>query len=297
MHRRHFITAGAVTAAAGVLEPRILFASEKPTVVMAENIDYRELVRETITQLGGMARFVKPRDNVVLKPNISWDRSPELGANTNPIVVTTLIELILEAEARSILVFDRPCNDPRMSYQNSGIGPAVEAISDRRVRIMHVEDRHYVNTKIPKGKVLKEWLIHREAVQADCIINVPVAKHHGLTQLTLGLKNNMGFLGGNRGRIHMSISQKLADLATILPTKLTVIDATRIMLRHGPQGGSPDDLRVIHTLVASADPVAVDAVATTLFDKPHDAIDTTVKAHEMGLGEIEPTKMNIIRIS
>ncbi len=296
MHRRTFITATAATAAVGVLEPRTVFSTDKPKVVIAKNTDYRELVRETIARLGGMSKFVKSRDNVVLKPNISWDRSPELGANTNPTVVTTLIELILEADARSVLVFDRPCNDPRMSYLNSGIGPAVEDVNDRRVRLIHVEDRHYANTKIPKAKALKEWLIHRDALQADCIINVPIAKHHGLTQLTLGLKNNMGFLGGNRGRIHMSISQNLADLATILPTKLTVIDATRIMLRHGPQGGSLDDLKILHTLVASADPVATDAMATTLFDKPPDAIESTVKAHNMGLGEIDPEKMNIIRL-
>jgi uncharacterized protein (DUF362 family) len=297
MHRRTFLATTAAAAAAGIINPRHIFGSTGSRLITAEHTDYRELVRETIKRLGGMSAFIKPGDTVVIKPNISWDRKPEYGATTNPLILTTLIDLAVEADARSVLVFDRPCNEARSSYINSGIGPAVEAMTDRRIRIMHVEDRHFVKTKIPRGVVLKEWPIHREALQADCYINLPIAKHHGLTGLTLGLKNNMGLLGGNRGLIHADIDRKLADLATIVPTKLTVIDATRIMTRHGPQGGSLDDVKVMNRLIATADPVAADAFAATLFDQKPESLQSTVNAYKMGLGEIDLDKMDIIRMS
>ncbi|MBN1880376.1 DUF362 domain-containing protein [bacterium] len=296
MHRRTFIISAAATAALAAISRKGYSVSGPARLVTGKNKDYRELVRQTIARLGGMPAFVKPGAVVVIKPNIGWDRTPEQGADTHPVIVTTLIELALEAGASTVKVFDRTCNEARMCYVNSGIGPAVEAISDKRVKIFHVEDRHFVNTRITAGKNLNEWPIHKEVLEADCYINVPVAKHHGLSDLTLGLKNNMGVIGGNRGLIHMSLGQKLADLATVIPTKLTVIDATRMLLRHGPQGGRIEDVHVADTLVASTDPVAADAFATTLFGIRPDSIESTARAYELGLGEMDVAKMDIIRL-
>lgn len=297
MHRRTFIMTGAAAAVSLAFNRRSVSATGLSKIVTGKHHDYRELVRQTIAGLGGMTAFVKPGDTVVIKPNIGWDRKPEQGANTHPVVVTTLIEMVLETGAAQVKVFDRTCNESRMCYINSGIGPAVESVSDKRVKIFHTEDRHFVKTPVKKGKKLTEWPIHKEALEADCLINVPVAKHHGLSDLTLGLKNNMGLLGGNRGLIHMSLGQKLADLATVIPTRLTVIDATRMLLRHGPQGGRTEDVHVADTLIAGTDPVAVDAYATTLFGIRPETIESTIRAHEMGLGEMELSRMEIIKLS
>jgi len=137
--------------------------------------------------------------------------------------------------------------------------------------------------------------IYKDALDADTYINVPVAKHHSLSRLTLGLKNSMGVLGGDRGNMHHNLGQKLADLATVVRPKLTVIDATRILLRNGPQGGDIDDVKVLDTVVASADPVACDAFATTLFDMQPEEISSTVAAYKMGLGEMDLARMQIIQ--
>ncbi|MBU4118338.1 MAG: DUF362 domain-containing protein, partial [Proteobacteria bacterium] len=132
-------------------------------------------------------------------------------------------------------------------------------------------------------------------LEADSYINVPVAKHHGLSRLTLGLKNSMGVLGGTRGAMHHNLGQKLADLATVVRPKLTVIDATRILLANGPQGGNLDDVRVLDTVIASVDPVAADAYATTLFGLRPEEIESTVAAHGMGLGEMDLKKVRVIK--
>lgn len=263
-------------------------------VSVAKGQDYAALVTRVLAPLGGMSAFVKSGDRVVVKPNIGWDRSPQQAANTHPQVVAALVKAALDAGARQVLVFDRPCNDARMTYRNSGIKSAVDALDDRRAICEFIDDRKYIPVKIERGQAITEWQFYREAVEADCYINAPIAKHHGLARLTLGLKNVMGVIGGNRGQIHQEIGQKLADLNTVIAPKLTVIDATRILLDHGPAGGNLADVKVLDTLIASADIVAADAYATTLFGlEPHD-ITATVAAYEMGLGEMDLAKVSVV---
>lgn len=262
-----------------------------PLVAVGTGTDYLKLAAAVLDALGGMANFVRPGDRVVVKPNIGWDRSPDQGANTHPAVVRAVIEQVLAAGASSVQVFDRPCNEKRRCYKNSGIEDMVRSFGDRKVRIEHMDERKFVPVDIARGKAVSRLEIYRDALEADCYINVPVAKHHGLSRLTLGLKNSMGVLGGNRGRLHHDLGQKLADLATVLRPTLNVIDATRILLRNGPQGGSPDDVQTIDTIIATVDPVAADAYATTLFGLEPADIDSTVAAHAMGLGEIRIDRM------
>lgn len=269
----------------------------KPDIARVKGADYAALVRETIDMLGGMKRFVSPGHTVVIKPNIGWDRSPDQAANTHPLVVRTLVEMACEIGAKEVKVFDFTCNEKRRCYNNSGISDAIAAIGDKRVKLTHIDKRKFKTTKIADGKALKEWAIYNDALTADSYINVPVAKHHGLSRLTLGLKNSMGVIGGRRGRLHHDIGQNLADLATVIRPTLTVIDATRILLDNGPQGGSLNDVRQMDTLLASADPVAADALATTLFDLEPKTISSTVAAYKMGLGEMDPDKMNVMERS
>lgn len=302
MHRRQFLrdvllwSAGATLALPRFTIRTEALAAEKPPplVSVARGADYPALVTQVLEPLGSMAAFVRPGDRVVVKPNIGWDRSPEQGANTHPQVVRAVVEAALAAGAARVLVFDRTCNEPRRCYASSGIEAAVQAIGDRRAVIEHADPRKFVPVEINRGQALTRWDIHREALDCDCYINLPVAKHHGLSGLTLGLKNAMGAIGGNRGTLHHDLGQSLADLATVLQPKLTLIDATRILLRNGPQGGDVADVRRLDTLVASADPVAADAWATTLFDLRPGDIASTVAAHRMGLGEMDLTRMRVV---
>ncbi|HHO47459.1 MAG TPA: DUF362 domain-containing protein [Desulfobacteraceae bacterium] len=264
-----------------------------PLVAVGTGADYVKLTAAVLEGLGGMGNFVRHGDRVVVKPNIGWDRSPDQAANTHPLVVRAVIDQALAAGASSVQVFDRPCNDPRRSYKNSGIEDMVRPIKDRRVRIEHMDERKFVPVDIARGKAVSRLEIYRDALEADCYINVPVAKHHGLSRLTIGLKNSMGVLGGNRGRMHHDLGQKLADLATVLRPSLNIIDAIRILLRNGPQGGSLADVKTIDTIIASADPVAADAWTTTLFDLEPGDIESTVAAHAMGLGEMNIDKMRL----
>jgi uncharacterized protein (DUF362 family) len=307
MDRREFIeqvaawSAGALMAAPVFNVASVLAAETKPgsksLLSVAKGTDYAELVASVLKPVGGIAAFVHSGDRVVVKPNIGWDRLPEHGANTHPDVVKAIVQQCLNAGAKRVLVFDRTCMEQRRCYTRSGIQAAVESIGDSRAQCIFPDDNKYVPVKIEKGKSIHEFQFNKDALEAecDCYINVPVAKNHVLSKLTLGLKNVMGVIGGNRGEIHTGIGQKLADLNLVIRPKLTIIDATRILLRNGPTGGNLKDVKVLDTLIASTDIVAADAYATTLFGlKPAD-IKPTVAAAKMGLGEIDLSKVKIVK--
>ncbi len=302
MDRRSFLKHAALWSAGALMSVPVFDISAQEPIVsgssklsVVRGTDYAALVVKSLEPLGGMAAFVKPGNRVVIKPNIGWDRSPEQAANTHPLVVKALVEQALAAGASEVRIFDRTCNEDRRCYVNSGIQPLLESLQQSKVKVEFMDDRKYVPIDLKKGKSLTRWEFYKDALDADCYINVPVAKHHGLTKLSLGLKNTMGILGGNRGKLHHYIDQKLADIATVFRPTLTVIDATRLLMRNGPQGGSIDDVKVTNTVLASIDPVAIDAYATTLFDMTPDSIETTVAAHRLGLGEIDLTKVTIIQ--
>ncbi len=301
MDRRRFLREVLLwSAGAGLTIPRFTIlppaqaAPPAAQISLARGEDYQQLVAKVLAPLGGMGQFVKPGDRVVIKPNIGWDRSPDQGANTHPLVVRTVVAQALEAGAKQVLVFDRTCNEERRCYASSGIEEAVRSLKDDRARIEHIDQRKFVPVEISRGKALTRWEIYKDALDCDCYINVPVAKHHGLSGLTLGLKNAMGVIGGNRGRLHQNLGQSLADLATVLRPKLTMIDATRILLRNGPQGGDVKDVRRTNTLIASIDPVAADAYATTLFGLQPGDIDAIEAAHALGLGEMDLNRIQVL---
>jgi len=294
MDRRSFLKAA---SAASILIPVIvkdvLAAKELPLVSVAEGTDYKAITKKAINAVGGMGRFVKAGDVVVVKPNMGWDRSTEFAANTHPLVVRAVVEECLAAGAKKVKVFDRTCNDARRCYVNSGIEGTLKGM--KGVECKHIEQERFKKVVL-NGKFLKEWELYDEALLADVYINVPVAKHHGLSKLTLGLKNIMGVMGGNRGYIHRSIDVALADINAHLKSQLTVIDATRILTAHGPQGGNIADVKILHKVIASTDIVAADAVATTLFGlKPSD-IPVTVAAYRRGLGEMNLERIKLVRV-
>ena len=293
MDRRTFIK---TTGTAALLAPALLreafAAREQSVVAVAEGTDYPAITRRAINAVGGMKRFVKPGDVVVVKPNIGWDRSSELAANTHPQVVRTVVEECLAAGAKKVKVFDSTCNDSRRCYVNSGIENALKGM--KNVECKQIEPERFKKTAL-NGQFLKEWELYDEALTADVYINVPVAKHHGLSKLTLGLKNVMGIMGGNRGYIHRNLDVALADVNSHVKKHLTIIDATRILTAHGPQGGNIADVKVLNKIIASTDTVAADAFATTLFGlKPAD-IPVTVTAYKRGLGEMDLDKIRIVR--
>jgi uncharacterized protein (DUF362 family) len=281
-----------ITAAKAGQSPATTPSSAKSSIAVAQKGSPTELTKRALNSLGGINKFVKKGDIVLVKPNIGWDRRPEQAADTNPDVVKTLVELCLSAGAKEVRVFDGPCNDVRRSYTNSGIEAAVKSAGGN---IYYMDNRKFKSVTVPRGDLVKTWPFYQDFLDADVYINVPIAKHHGLSGLTLGMKNIMGVLGGDRGQIHSEFQRKIAELNSVRKPNLTIIDAYRILTNHGPTGGNLSDVKQLETIIASADMIAADAYATTLFGRTPEEFENLKYATEFGLGVSDLKKISIIK--
>jgi len=298
--RRHFLKlTGAAAAGVALLgsgctaQPRATSGrreppaptADQPYLVVARGADPAAITQTAIAALGGIERFVRSGDDVIIKPNICVDyHPPEYAATTNPTVVATLVALCLEGGARRVRVMDTPLGGtPESAYTVSGIGEAVRAAGGEMEVMSPVK---FVEFAIPEGWDLTEWEVYRDVLETDVLINVPIAKHHSLARLSLGGKNLLGTIL-NPNQMHRNLGQRVADLVSLIRPTLTVVDAVRILTAHGPTGGSLNDVQQTDTVVASHDIVAADAYAATLFGLTGADVGYVKAAAEMGLGTME----------
>ncbi|MGC9468763.1 MAG: DUF362 domain-containing protein [Anaerolineae bacterium] len=266
-------------------------AADQAYLAVAHGPDPAAITERAIAALGGIERFVKAGDAVVLKPNICVDYNPpEYAATTNPLVVATLVKLCLGAGAREVKVMDMPFGGtPESAYEISGIAKAVKDAGGEMVVMNRAK---YLETQIPEGRDLQSWEIYGDVVNADVLINIPIAKHHSLARLSLGLKNLLGTVA-RPNQIHSNLGQRIADLASVIRPTLTVVDAVRILMDHGPTGGSLNDVKQADTIIASHDFVAADTRAAALFDLESTEIAFIHAAGEMGLGKTDLSGLRV----
>ncbi|NLG49556.1 MAG: DUF362 domain-containing protein [Chloroflexi bacterium] len=259
--------------------------SEAAHLAVAHGASAEQLTQRAIAALGGIERFVKNGHDVIIKPNIcNANHGPEYASTTNPEVVATLVRMCLGAGAKRVRVMDSPFSgSPEAAYARSGIEAAVKAAGGE-MEIMAA--MRYAKTPIPGGQDLKEWPFYQPILEADVVINVPIAKHHYLSTLTLGGKNMMGTIQ-ERGGMHPNIGQRVAEITSVVRPELTVMDATRILMANGPTGGNLNDVKQMNTVIASHDVVAADAYVTRYFDKTPADVPYIRASAEMGLGTMD----------
>jgi uncharacterized protein (DUF362 family) len=247
-------------------------------------------VRAAIAQLGGMERFVKRDAKVVVKPNVLTGRPPEYATTTNPLVMSAIIRMCLEAGAAEVTVLDYPTSSPRAAFQESGLAQAVDEAGGT---LKYLSNRNFERVDIPEGVAITSWPLVTDALEAGTFINVPIGKTHGMAGLTLAMKNLMGIMGDPRGEIHIDYERKITDVNTRVKPHLVILDAYRVLMRNGPTGGNLDDVQTPKTVVAGTSQVAIDAYGATIMGwKPTD-LPSLVEAAARGLGEIDLSKYAI----
>ncbi|MDR2642593.1 MAG: DUF362 domain-containing protein [Planctomycetaceae bacterium] len=314
MNRKEFLqtlgVAGAAVAVNGIGAVDVLaqVANEdgKPDLVVVRNGEPDVMFRKAIEALGGIGKFVKKGQKIVVKPNIGWDKPPEIPANTNPILVGEIVKQILAAGAKEVVVFDTACDNPKNCYRNSGIEAAVVKAGGRMV-LTNKRDRayrkYYREVKLPEGKVLKSAEIHEEILDCDAWFNVPVLKVHGGARLTCAMKNLMGIVWAP-GIFHSSgLQQCIADICTLQKKPiLNVVDGYRIMKSNGPQGRTEADGVLTKIQILSTDMVAADTYALEISKGETkltlQAVGHITAGEELKLGTTDlKNKVNIKRIS
>lgn len=265
-------------------------------LAVAHGPDPAEITRRAVAALGGMERFVKPGDDVIIKPNIcNAYHGPEFASTTNPQVVAEVVRLCLAAGAGRVRVMDNPfAGTPQKAYETSGIAAAVSEAGGQMEIMAPVK---YREEEIPNGRRINKWPVYGDALDADVLINIPIAKHHGSTRLTLGMKNLMGVALERSGFHARGLQECIADLNTLVRPHLTIVDAVRILVANGPTGGDLNDVREMDTVIASTDIVAADAYATGLFGLSPDDVTYITLGEELGLGTADIRTLSIEEIT
>ena len=308
MKRRDFFKSAAIVGIASffktnalgsVLSGKEMSVHSQPDLVAVMGGEPAVMLGRALKELGGIGHFVKKGQKVVIKPNIGWDKSPELAANTNPELVGALVKLCKGAGASEVIVFDHSCQDWKKCYTNSGIEKAVLAAGGKMVPAN--DESYYREVEFPRGVNLKNAKIHQSLLECDVWFNVPVLKDHGGAKNTISMKNLMGIVW-DRGYFHShDLHQCIADAATFhKKPALNIVDAYRIIKSNGPQGKSESDVVKLKSLLVSPDYVAVDTAAIKLYSqvRPTDLKDVRyielAEKNRVGTQHLE--KLNVKRI-
>lgn len=308
MKRRDFLKAAALTGVASAikLSDGMEIMAQKVTkpkgsydLVAVIGGEPAEMFRKAIAELGGMNKFVKAGQKVTIKPNIGWDKTPELAGNTNPELISEIIKQCLKAGASEVSVFDHSCDDWKKCYPNSGIESAAKAAGAKMLPAN--EESYYREISLPRGVKLKKAKVHTAILDSDVWINVPILKNHGGAGMTISMKNLMGIVW-DRGAFHRNdLEQCIADICTLSkPAILNVVDAYRVMKTNGPRGRSLSDVVKPKALFISGDIVAVDTAATKFFNQienmPLESVKHIQNAANLKLGTMDIDKLNVKRI-
>ncbi|EPR42659.1 protein of unknown function DUF362 [Desulfovibrio sp. X2] len=268
MQRRDFLKwqmSGALWLAAGasLFAPSRLLAAAEPDVGVAKG-DPAAATRSAVELLGGMKRFVRPGQKVLVKPNMSFATDAASGAVTHPAVVSAIALMCKEAGASSILVMDNPLASAEACLERTGIRAACRDVGPDIVQAPSAE-RFFREAAIPGAREMESNVFLREALDADVLIAAPTAKSHSSAGVSLSLKGMMGLVR-NRGVMHSryDLDTAIVDLNTRLKPALVVIDAIYVLSTNGP--GGPGKVLREDTVIASADPVAADAYAVEAFE-------------------------------
>lgn len=261
----------------------------------------RPMFEKGIAAIGGIERFVSKGDRVTIKPNIGWDKSPELAGNTNPDLVVALIEACKDAGAKEIVVFDNTCDNWRACYEHSGIEAAAKKAG--AIVMPGNEEKYYREVSLPKGLALKSAKIHQAILDCDVWFNAPVLKNHGGARMTIAMKNLMGIVWDRRAFHQKGLDQSIADIGTYeKPAALNIVDAYRIMKTNGPRGRDASDVELTKALFMSTDPVAVDTASTKFFGQFTNMKLEDVKylpmgeAHKLGVMDVNALQAERIRM-
>ncbi|MDR0537295.1 MAG: DUF362 domain-containing protein [Tannerellaceae bacterium] len=309
MKRRDFLKTSVVAGAALSMNIEGLSAAlnnpetaaAAPDLVAVMGGEPEVMLDRALEALGGIGKFVKKGQKIVIKPNIGWDRAPERAANTNPDLIKALVKRCLNAGASKVTVFDHTCDDWQKCYKTSGIEAAVKEAGG--IMLPGNDEKYYKSVTIPGGIKLKEVKIHDALLEADAWINVPILKHHDGAKFSCAMKNLMGIVWDRQTFHRGDLQQSIADLCVWQKKPvLNIIDAYRMMAKNGPQGRSIADVQTPKQLLASTDIVALDAAGLATFNQYAPVkLEVATVGHighgeMLKLGSTNLSKLNIQRI-
>lgn len=286
-HNRNLVPA----AEAAKTVPSFAVSGTEGMMAVAEGTDHALAVRAALQELGGIERFVKAGDRVLIKPNCAFDRPPHLGATTSPAVTAEVVRQCIAVGAQ-VRVIDNPINNPEGCFVKSGLMDAV-GLSGGEVWLPSAS--LFGRVKVGTLRISDWEVLHRPLAWADKLIGIPTVKSHNLSGASLTMKNWYGLLGGPRNRLHQAINEVITDLAQFIRPSLVVLDGSRLLVSNGPTGGSPSDVRPGNVIAAGTDQVAIDCFGARLLGLDPQDIAYLGMAAQLGLGTLDESNLKLFK--
>jgi uncharacterized protein (DUF362 family) len=306
MDRREFLKRSAQAAALGAasvalpgMVGRVWAAEKEPDIVVADGRP-GPATRAAVQAFGGMGRFVKQGDKVVIKPNMSFPNPPDWGTTTHPDVVKELTKMCIEAGASSVLILDNPLRSAELCLERSGVKKACTDLAQTQVQ-GPTNKAFYEEVKIPQGRALTSTMVMKKVLESDVLIAAPVAKSHSATGVSMALKGMMGLIYDRKDfHLNLDIDVAVVDLCTVLKPNLTIIDASRILSEGGPSG--PGKVIPMNKIIASRDIVAADSMAVevgTWYGRKFKGrqVKHIQNANQRGLGNMDISSQTVKEVS
>jgi uncharacterized protein (DUF362 family) len=305
MDRRDFFKkAFSLAAAAGIssiaksnplLAAKTDITNKKPPgLVAVRNGKPDKMFDKGISALGGMKKFVRKGQTVVVKPNIAWIANPEGAADTNPLLVKRVIEQCYGAGASKVYVFDHTCDNSEITYNVSGIEKAAK---DAKATVVQAnKEGYFQEVRVPGAHILKQVKVHELILESDVFINIPILKHHGSARMTCAMKNLMGVVWDRSFYHRNGLDRCIAEFPLYRKPDLTIVDAYN-MLTDGPRAKSLKHVVNKKMQLLSKDMVALDVAASKILGQETENIKYIKIGNDLGLGTNNLEEINIIRIA
>jgi uncharacterized protein (DUF362 family)/Pyruvate/2-oxoacid:ferredoxin oxidoreductase delta subunit len=250
-------------------------------------------VTKAVDEIGGIDRFIKKGNHVLIKPNLLISSSVDKHVTTHPEIVRAVIKLVKKAGGKPRIGDSPAMGSAKKVSSKCGIA---DVAKEEHVEIVNFNSP--VEVSNPAGIQFKKFKLDRAVLETDAIISLPKLKTHGQMTLTLGVKNMFGAVPGTRksqwhlaaGTDRLNFGRMLVDLYQRISPRLTIMDGIIGMHGNGPQNGDPKKIGLV---MASEDAVALDAVICEIVGLKRDRMPTTLAAEEMGVGETRLDRISI----
>jgi uncharacterized protein (DUF362 family) len=259
------------------------FSTREEELIAREEQAFK-MVKRALDEMGGVERFITKGDVVVIKPNVAFDKNPDLGATTQPDTVAAVVKLCFGAGARKVIVADNPINNPESCFFKTKVG---EAAVRAGAELMMPQTSYFEDLYVGGETITNTWkMFYRPFREATKVIGVSPVKDHNLCKATVTMKNWYGLLGNPRNQFHQDIHGIISDFALMMKPTLVVADGRKMLMRNGPTGGSLNDVKAGDTMVVGVDHTSVDSwCVTRLLEKRRHEIIYLDKVIARGLGQ------------
>ncbi len=242
------------------------------------------MVKAALIEMGGIEKFITKGDVVVIKPNVAFDKNPDLAATTQPDTVSAVTRLCFAAGARKVIVADNPINNPESCFYKTRVG---EAAVRAGAELMMPKSSYFEDLYVGGETITHTWkMFYRPFREATKVIGISPVKDHNLCKATVTMKNWYGLLGNPRNQFHQNIHGIISDFALMMKPTLVIADGRKLLMRNGPTGGSLNDVKAGDTMVVGVDSTSVDSwCVTRLLGKQRHEIIYLDKVISRGLGK------------